>query len=533
MVENGRAKWKDLLNDPDIKRWYRSMARGSPLTAEVSLRRLGRACELLGTDHRGLVERARENMKAFMDSLDDMVSSLEEQRKSPGYIDCILKVLKSWLRYHEIKLTRKISITNSGRTPTIEDEQVPSQEELARIFRGSPPRVRVAESLMALADLRPETLSNHLGTDGLKLGDLPELRIEGRKVAFKRVPTMVVVRPGLSKAKHRYFTFLGEEGCTYLKEYLEARLRERERLTPDSPVIGREARRHAANEFIRTTKIGNLIRQSMRKAGVRKRPYVLRAYAETQLIIAESKGKISHPYLQFIAGHRGDIEARYSTNKGRLPPDMVEDIRSAYKACEPFLSTTVQPLEQTAVVKEAKVEALKSIAKNLLGIDIAEVKVAKEKEAERELTPDEEIELFENEIKKMREEEKDPQIVVMEEERVLFKGRMAVRERPAVAEDTNQEIAYLRKRPYHRDSPTQPQREARLQLAETAIREGRGKTGTVKVVEDGREREVPASAVPIMRLKGKVFTKTCLPPPASSLGEEALEQPTASSGGAS
>jgi len=416
MAENGRAKWKDLLNDPDIKRWFRSMARGSIVTAEVSLRRLGRACELLGTDHGGLVEMASKNMKAFMDSIEDMVTELEEQRKSPGYIESIMKVLRSWLRYHDIKLTRKISITHSGRTPTIEDEQVPSQEELARIFRMSPLRARVAEALMALSDLRPETLGNHLGKDGLKLGDLPELRIEGRKVTFRRIPTMVVVRPDLSKAKHRYFTFLGEEGCTYLKEYLEARLREREKLTPDSAVIGKEARRHTANEFIRTTKIGNVIRQAMRKAGVRKRPYVLRAYAETQLIIAESKGKISHPYLQFIAGHKGDIEARYSTNKGRLPPDMVEGMRSAYKACEPFLSTTAQPLEQTAVVKEAKVEALKSIAKNLLGIDIAEVKVAKEKEAGRELTSDEEIELFENEIKKMREGEKDPQIVVKEEE---------------------------------------------------------------------------------------------------------------------
>ncbi|MFQ5758326.1 MAG: site-specific integrase, partial [Candidatus Bathyarchaeia archaeon] len=68
-----------------------------------------------------------------------------------------------------------------------------------------------------------------------------------------------------------------------------------------------------------TRKISHLLRKCMRKAGVYKRSYVLRAYAETQLIIAESKGKISHPYLQFIAGHKGDMEARYSTNKGRLP----------------------------------------------------------------------------------------------------------------------------------------------------------------------------------------------------------------------
>jgi hypothetical protein len=65
-------------------------------------------------------------------------------------------------------------------------------------------------------------------------------------------------------------------------------------------------------------KLTNQIRRSMRAVGVDKRSYVLRAYAETQLIIAESKGRISHPYLQFVAGHTGYIEARYSTNKGML-----------------------------------------------------------------------------------------------------------------------------------------------------------------------------------------------------------------------
>ena len=113
-----------------------------------------------------------------------------------------------------------------------------------------------------------------------------------------------------------------------------------ESLTPETPLIGYERSKRSGDEFLSTRKITHYIRTAMRAAGVYKRPYVLRAYAETQLIIAESKGKISHPYLQFIAGHKGDIESRYSTNKGRLPPDMIEDMRAQYKACEPFLSTT-------------------------------------------------------------------------------------------------------------------------------------------------------------------------------------------------
>jgi len=399
----GSSKWAYLLEDEDLERWYRVTARGSRLTAEVSLRRIGKACGLLGLDPRGMVKAAQGDIMGFADKVDDVVTHLEEEGLSPGYIEDIVQSIKSWLKHNGVELTRRIVISNRGRTPTIEDEQIPSKEELSRIFRTSPPRVRVVEAFIALADLRPQVLGNHWGQDGLRVRDLPELIIEDGKVTFKVIPTRVNVRASLSKAKHKYFSFLIEEGCTYLAEYLEGRIRDGEELTPESPIIGHKTKRAAVNPFIRTVKLGDLIRKSMRKAGVMKRPYVLRCYAETQLIIAESKGKISHPYLQFVAGHKGDIEARYSTNKGRLPPDMIEDMRQAYKDCEPFLSTVAQPLEQSSIVKEAKMEALKSIAKNLLGIDLLEVKIAKERELEKEFDLDEEIELFENEIRRLRE----------------------------------------------------------------------------------------------------------------------------------
>ncbi len=414
--KKGVTKYAVYLEDGDVRRWFTNLSRGSPVTAEVALRRLSRLCELLDTTPRGMVDRAARDLKGFQDSLEDMVTGLESERKSPGYILDLIKAVKSWLRYHDITLTRRIKVSNSTATPTIENEQVPSQEELSKIFRASPPRVRAAEVLMAFADLRPETLGNHDGSDGLMIKDLPELKIEGGEVVFEKIPTMIVVRPTISKTRHKYFTFLSSEGCTYLKEYLETRLRSGEKLTPESPLIAHERKEAATKEFMITRKITHYIRVCMRKAGVFKRPYVLRAYAETQLIIAESKGKISHPYLQFIADHKGDIEARYSTNKGRLPEEMIEEMRRCYKECEPFLSTTAQPLEQSAIVKEAKIEALKSIAKSLLGIDLLEVKVAKEKEIGTELSRDEEIELFESEIRKLREGGRDPQRIVKERE---------------------------------------------------------------------------------------------------------------------
>jgi len=393
-------KYLNFEKNQDLQRWLRNVRRGSPVHAEIVRRQLGRLCELLSTTPEDMVKQARTNKKRFQDSLEDLVAQLEAEGKSPGYIIGLLKAVRSWLRYNDVALMRAIKVSNRNATPTIENEQVPTQAELARILRTSPPRIRVAEALMAFADLRPESIGNFDGSDGLTLKDLPELKMEGAKVNFEKIPTMLVVRSTLSKTRGKYFTFLSHEGCDYLKEYLEERIRDGEKLTPESPLIGHDRPKAAEKEFSMTKKTGDLIRKYMRAAGVQKRPYVLRAYAETQLIIAESKGKISHPYLQFIAGHKGDIEARYSTNKGKLPPDMIEDMRAQYRACEPFLSTTSK-LEESVVVKEAQIEALKSIAKNLLGIDLLDVKVAKERELGKDLTPAEELQTYESEIKKL------------------------------------------------------------------------------------------------------------------------------------
>ncbi|MFC1507529.1 site-specific integrase [Thermoproteota archaeon] len=403
MSEKQSGKYCDVGKDPEVARWLRNLRRGSPITAEVAFRRLGRACELLSTDPKGLIRFAGSDLKKFQDSLEDLVSRLEEENKSPGYIVGILKTIRSWLRYNDIVLTRNIKVTNRNATPTIEDEQVPSQAELSRILRASTPRIRVAEVLMAFADLRPETIGNHNGTDGLRLKDFQELKIKKGKITFDKIPTKVMVRSTLSKTKSKYFTFMSREGCTYLQEYLEERILKGESLTPETPLIGYERSKRSKDEFLSTRKITHYIRTAMRAAGVYKRPYVLRAYAETQLIIAESKNKISHPYLQFMAGHKGDIEARYSTNKGFLPPDMIEDMRNMYKECEPFLnSTTINP-DQNDIVKQAKLESLKSIAKNIFGIDLQDILHQKEIEAEIDLTPETELEAIEDVLKQFRE----------------------------------------------------------------------------------------------------------------------------------
>ncbi|MDQ1279785.1 MAG: hypothetical protein QG670_1047, partial [Thermoproteota archaeon] len=155
------GKYAVLESDIDVRRWLTNLARGSPITSEVYLRRLGRACELLNTTPKELLEKARRDLKSLQDSIDDMITELESNRKSPGYVRGLIKAVRSWLRYNDVTLTRKIKISNPNATPTIEDEGIPSHEELSTIFRASDSRARVAAVLIAFGDLRPHSLGNH------------------------------------------------------------------------------------------------------------------------------------------------------------------------------------------------------------------------------------------------------------------------------------------------------------------------------------------------------------------------------------
>jgi hypothetical protein len=401
-----RAKYAYLLEDEDVRRWFDNLAAKSLLTATVYLRNLGLYCDLNKTDPKSILKVA--GTKAFRDGFTDFVRRLEREGRAGSYIARFKKTLNSWLAYNGVNVKLKVNVRGESDAPTIAGERIPSKEELERILRMATPRARVSIALMAFSGLRPQTLGNYDGTDGIRLEAFPGAEIRQDGVEFRKAPAMLIVRKNLSTARHQYFTFVPQQTLTYIQEYLEDRVKQGERLSKDSPLPGFDPRGVKKNKFLRATLVTRDVKEAILRAGFSWRPYVLRAYCDTNMIIAESRGKISHPYLQFIMGHKGDIEARYSTNKGVLPPDMVEDMRKAYKECEPFLSTATQPLEQASIVKEAKIEALKSMAKSLLGIDLRALG--------RELNKDEELELYERELKRLREGKHNPQRIIHEKE---------------------------------------------------------------------------------------------------------------------
>lgn len=65
------SKYRHLLEDQDIRRWYENLEAKSVITATVYLRTLGLYCELEKTSHKEILSEARS--KRFRDGFTDFI----------------------------------------------------------------------------------------------------------------------------------------------------------------------------------------------------------------------------------------------------------------------------------------------------------------------------------------------------------------------------------------------------------------------------------------------------------------------------
>ena len=236
-------------------------------------------------------------------------------------------------------MRRKVKIKGLNDTPTLRDNQPITSSLLRQLYQVSPLKVKCIIALLAGSGIRPEVIGKDDGSDGLRLGDIPELEIEAGKVKFRKTPPMLIVRQELSKARHQYFTFITKEGCEFLSHYLVERMKAGELLTPASSLIAPEVVKGSVKSFMMTRKLGCLVRKRLRQCGIKARPYDLRTRFDTQLMLAESHGRMLRDYRVFFMGHKGDIEHRYTVNRRNLPYEVVEDMREAFQKSQRYLSS--------------------------------------------------------------------------------------------------------------------------------------------------------------------------------------------------
>jgi hypothetical protein len=102
-----------------------------------------------------------------------------------------------------------------------------------------------------------------------------------------------------------------------------------------------------------------LLKKPIEKAGFDWRPYVLRRYYDTRMMMAESDGLIINAWRVFWMGHKGDIEAIYTLNKGNFNPDLLEKMREAYaKASHKYLQTIKTEMGEEKIKETFKKQLL-------------------------------------------------------------------------------------------------------------------------------------------------------------------------------
>lgn len=354
-----------LLNDPTFKRWFENEKRGSTATAYERLRRMG---QLHKRYNKLPADFAALGAQGATDFIDTMITEMENEGVAPNYTANFKKALVSWLNWNSIQLTRRLKIKDRGQNVRYVDEPIPLPDEVQKVLDTASPRQKTCISFIAYAGCRLEVLGDLNGENGLRLQDLPELKIQNNTVTFTAIPTRVIVRANLNKARHQYETFLNQPGCLYLEQYLEWRMGEKvvrmarkkkddepakiilppEVLTPKSPVV--TAERLSVGECLRSNQINGIIKRAIVAAGYNWRPYVFRAFFAENMTSAERKRTIIEEDRVWWMGHRGTIEAVYTKTNKRLNPGKLTELREAYKqAADLYLTphkATYVPLEQ-------------------------------------------------------------------------------------------------------------------------------------------------------------------------------------------
>ena len=388
---NPNIRHKKLLENIRVQRWYDNLAVNSKLTADVYLRNLGLWLEWTDTNPDSIIEMARDHLEEFRGKIIDQIRKMERQGKHGSYIGVSLRPILSYLKLYDVVVRLgNINIKDENRNFTVEMERIPTNEELDSILQRANLKQRAIIGLIAFSGVRPGAIGNYTGNDGLKIGDIVDLKIESDGVKFEKLPALLTVRIELSKSHKKYHTFIGTQGAKYLKEYLNLRMQEGEKLTEDSALIKPDtnmSRAEIPNKFMESSFVEREVKKAIKKAGFKWRPYVFRHRFGVSLDASEGKGLISHSWRMHIMGHTGDIETTYSTGKP-LPDSLINDMRKAFNKCLTYIETERKGMTEDEMEVKFRSELLimagfteEEIAKNkLLDLNADEItKMARDK----------------------------------------------------------------------------------------------------------------------------------------------------------
>lgn len=132
-----KPKYRDLFKDSDVKRWYGNVSRGSRITVDVYLRRLGSICRSRGMknpkDLLALATRGGGTLWAY-NFIMDLVTKLEAEGKAGSYIHSNTKALRSWFAHNGINVEGRIRIKGAQDAPSLKDKHAPTSSWTGPLF---------------------------------------------------------------------------------------------------------------------------------------------------------------------------------------------------------------------------------------------------------------------------------------------------------------------------------------------------------------------------------------------------------------
>ena len=367
-----RPEMARLRADPLVAPWHRKLALRARITADVNSRQLGAFLRETGLRTPAAVLKLAQEHPAKLGAV--LVEYAETLTTTPrvspdgrkgkprlaSYVAKTFTSIASFLRHHKVAFD-DFPPLRVRAAASLTREEVPTPAQLRQIQSLLTPRGRVIALLMAQSGVRPGFLGSYAGDRGMTLSAMPELDLEA--LTFKRVPFLVRVADDLSKNGKTYVTFGTQEGADALLAYLNERRKAGEKLTPASPLIVVAPRGAALREsfgkptpYLRTNAVTREIHEVMQKVvpdGVTWRPYVLRAYFSTRMLMAGSEGLIQKDTREFLMGHDLGVSGRYNLSK-RLPETVVEMARTEYdRASKKHLLLTTAPQDSQEAVTKA------------------------------------------------------------------------------------------------------------------------------------------------------------------------------------